>query len=106
MATVHFAPYHAVKYVGPKSKELHVSLARPKPILKKGDIVITTKRDAFNLTKKGFGEFEEVQEISFVKADKSAQSEISSLKEKILDLETKLKNSWCSTKELQKTTKK
>jgi hypothetical protein len=69
MATVHFAPYSAIKYIGSKAKVFHTSLARPKPKLKKGDIVIVDKKTAFNLVHKGFGEFELVEDISFVKAD-------------------------------------
>lgn len=69
MAKVHFAPYSAVKYVGSKAKELSTSLARPKPVLKKGDIVIVEKKDAFNLVTKGYGDFVFVDEIEFKKGD-------------------------------------
>lgn len=69
MAKVHFAPYSAVKYVGSKAKELSTSLARPKPILKKGDIVVVEKKDAFNLVTKGYGDFVFVDEIEFKKGD-------------------------------------
>lgn len=69
MAKVYFAPNCAIKYVGAKSKEFNTSLARPKPILKKGDIIIVDKRSAFNLTQKGFGEFDMVESIEFVKSD-------------------------------------
>lgn len=69
MAKVHFAPYSAVKYVGSKAKELSTSLARPKPILKKGDIVVVEKKDAFNLVTKGYGDFVFVDAIEFKKGD-------------------------------------
>ena len=69
MAKVHFAPYRAIKYTGAKAKEFSGSLARPRPILKKGDIVIVDKKTAFNLTRKGFDNFVEVKDIEFVKAD-------------------------------------
>ena len=69
MAKVHFAPYSAIKYVGSKAKDFNTSLARPKPTLKKGDIVIVEKKDAFNLVSKGYGEFVMVDEIEFKKAD-------------------------------------
>ncbi len=69
MAKVYFGPFEAVKYVGSKAKEMHTSLARPKPILKKGDITIVSKKTAFNLTINGFGEFKKVDSIEFVKAD-------------------------------------
>jgi len=80
MAKVYFAPSCAIKYVGSKAKVFNTSLARPKPTLKKGDIVIVDKKTAFNLTKKGFGEFEEVEEISFVKSDTQTQVTIDKLK--------------------------
>jgi hypothetical protein len=116
MATVHFAPYSAIKYIGSKAKVFHTSLARPKPKLKKGDIVIVDKKTAFNLVHKGFGEFELVEEISFVKADTQSAARIKELEdqldgvitqqkynkalETIKDLDTKLKTSWKSTKVL------
>ena len=56
MAKVHFAPYCAIVYVGSKTKELSTSLARPKPIIKRGDIVIVDKKDAHNFVNKGFGQ--------------------------------------------------
>lgn len=83
MAKVHFAPYEAIKYVGSKSKEFSASLARPKPTLKKGDIIIVDKKTAFNLTVKGFGEFVEVEDISFTKSDIATEIYISELKEKL-----------------------
>jgi len=84
MAKVHFAPSRAIKYVGSKAKEFTASLARPKPTLKKGDIVIVDKRTAFNLVTKGFGEFVEVEDIEFVKSDVRAADELVTLKEKLL----------------------
>ncbi len=63
MAKVHFAPMYAVRYVGTKTKEFSTSLARPKPTLNTGDILIVDKRQAFILTKKGFGDFEQVENI-------------------------------------------
>lgn len=73
MATVHFAPNVAVKFVGNKPKEFAYSLARPKPILKSGDIVIVDEKTAFALLKRGFGEFKKVDEISFIKKDVESQ---------------------------------
>jgi len=70
MAKVYYEPYRAIKYVGAKAKVLNTSLARPKPTLKKGDIVIVDKVSAFNLVNKGFGDFVYEEEIEFVKADK------------------------------------
>ena len=69
MAKVYFAPFRAIKYVGAKAKTLHISLARPKPTLKKGDIAIVDKVTAFNLVNKGFGEFVNVDDISFTKIE-------------------------------------
>jgi hypothetical protein len=69
MAKVHFAPNCAVKYVGAKAKDFATSLARPKPRLARGDIVIVDKKTAFNLVQKGFGEFEQVESIAFNKAE-------------------------------------
>ena len=69
MAQVYFAPFRAIKYVGAKAKTLQISLARPKPTLKKGDIAIVDKVTAFNLVNKGFGEFVDVDEIFFTKMD-------------------------------------
>jgi len=83
MAKVHFSPQAAIKYVGYKSKEFTASLARPKPTLKKGDIVIVDKRTSFNLVNKGFGEFVVVEDIEFVKADVKIVDEIATLKEKL-----------------------
>ena len=83
MAKVYFGPYKAVKYVGTKAKELSTSLARPKPVLKKGDIVIVDKRQASNMTLKGFGEFELIDEITFVKKDKDIATFISEIEEKL-----------------------
>jgi hypothetical protein len=91
MAKVHFLPYCAVKYVGSNLKELAVSTARPKPILKKGDLVIVDKRMGFNLVKKGFDQFEPVKDISFVKADKEAFIKIENLETLVLKLEEKSK---------------
>jgi len=88
MAKVHFAPNTAIKYVGSKSKEFSTSLARPKPMLKKGDIIIVDKRSAFNLVNKGFGEFVEVETIEFVKADTQTVEEIAQLKEKLSAFES------------------
>lgn len=85
MARVYFGPNAAIKYVGAKPKEFTHSLARPKPVLKKGDIVIVNKRTAFNQVKKGFGNFTEVDEISFVKADKDTASKLQELEEKLAD---------------------
>ncbi len=83
MATVHFKPYSAVKYVGSKSKEHLTSLARPKPVLKKGDILIVDKRQAANMTTKGFGEFIAVDDISFVKADVATAQDLKEHKDEV-----------------------
>ncbi|MBE0498572.1 MAG: hypothetical protein IBX43_04945 [Campylobacterales bacterium] len=71
MAKVHFAPYSAIRYVGEKPTLFATSLARPKPMLEVGDIVITDKRTAFNLVHKGFGNFEMVEDV--VSADAEAE---------------------------------
>jgi len=83
MAKVHFAPNSAIKYVGSKAKVFDTSLARPKPTIKKGDIIIVDKRTAFNLTHKGFGDFKEVDSIEFVKSDVHTAETISKLKEEL-----------------------
>ena len=90
MAKVHFAPFGAVKYVGAKNIELATSIARPKPILRRGDIVIVDKRTAFNMTVKGFGNYEAVEDISFVKADSETSDKIESLETTIVGLEKNL----------------
>lgn len=82
MAAVHFAPYAAVKYTGTKATEFSISTARPKPTLKRGDIMIVDKRTAFNLTHKGFGNYEEVEEIKFIKADVQRKQELKAVTEK------------------------
>jgi hypothetical protein len=69
MAKVYFAPFSAIKYIGAKAKVFNTYLASPKPTLKKGDILIVDKVTAFNLVKKGFGEFVDVADIEFSKAD-------------------------------------
>ena len=79
MAKVHFAPSCAIKYVGSKAKVFNTSVARPKPVLKKGDIVIVDKKTAFNLTTKGFGEFVMVEKINFNKADVASEEKLQSL---------------------------
>lgn len=81
MATVHFAPNKVVKYIGSKSKEFSISVARPKPILKKGDMVVVSHKIAFNLVHKGFGEFIEVDNISFTKADLALKKRVEELEE-------------------------
>lgn len=90
MAKVHFEPMCAVKYVGAKAKDFNTSLARPKPRLKKGDIVIVDKKTSFNLIQKGFGEFVEVKSISFTKADAEAQEMEDALTAENEDLITEL----------------
>lgn len=80
MARVHFAPNCAVKYMGAKAKDFNTSLARPKPRLVKGDIVIVDKKTAFNLVQKGFGEFESVDKIAFNKAESAEHVAIEELK--------------------------
>jgi len=87
MAKVYYEPYKAIKYVGTKAKVFNTSLARPKPTLKKGDIVIVDKVTAFNLVNKGFGEFVSVDAIEFVKADK----ENAEIVEQLQDENEKLK---------------
>lgn len=69
MATVYFKPSAAVRYMGRKQKEFPLSLARPRPKLRLGDIVIVDRATAYKLTKKGFGEFEQVESIDFVKKE-------------------------------------
>ncbi|MGB3988532.1 MAG: hypothetical protein WBK67_02445 [Minisyncoccales bacterium] len=86
MAKVHFAPYSAIKYVGSKAKDFNTSLARPKPTLKKGDIVIVEKKDAFNLVSKGYGEFVMVDEIAFLKADIENADALKELEDEVLRL--------------------
>lgn len=83
MATVYFGPYNAIKYVGTKAKEFTPSLARPKPILKKGDIVIVDKTTAFNLVNKGFGDYVKVDAIEFVKSDTQNFEQLEKLKAKV-----------------------
>ena len=83
MAKVHFAPSCAIKYVGSKAKVFNTSIARPKPLLKKGDIIIVDKKTAFNLTMKGFGEFVEVDAISFTKSDSATQEQMQTLEDTI-----------------------
>ena len=81
MAKVYYEPYKAIKYVGTKAKVLNTSLARPKPTLKKGDIVIVDHVTAFNLVNKGFGDFIFEKDIEFVKADKELSQKLSILQE-------------------------
>jgi len=97
MAKVHFEPACAVKYVGNKSKEFSTSLARPKPKLTKGDIIIVDKKTSFNLVTKGFGEFREVKSIEFnqdaVKAAKKIEELNAALKnnqEEIMELKLEI----------------
>lgn len=94
MAKVHFAPSVAIRYVGAKQKEFAHSLARPKPVLKRGDIVIVDKKTAFNLVQKGYDQFVNVDEIEFVKANaetaetiKELKSDNETLKARIAELE-------------------
>lgn len=69
MAKVYFAPYKAMKFKGDTPKEYAGSLARPKPKLRRGDIVIVDSRTAFNAVNNGFGEFEAVESIEFTRKD-------------------------------------
>jgi hypothetical protein len=75
MSKVCFQPYYAIKYIKDEPKEFVHSLARPRPILEKGDVVIVDKRTAFNLCTKGFGEFEMVDSIEFSSSDKDGAVE-------------------------------
>lgn len=76
MSKVHFEPNSAIRYIGKEQKEFTTSLARPKPIMEHGDILIVDKRVAFNLTQKGFGEFEMVEEIHVYKATENTNASI------------------------------
>ena len=102
MAKVYFAPNKAIKYVGSKSKEFTSSLARPKPVLKKGDIVIVDKKTCFNLVTKGFKEFVEVEDIEFVKSDVKTLAEIKSLTEKLVAFEAENNSLFAKNVELGK----
>ncbi|MDT8337572.1 MAG: hypothetical protein RQ763_00090 [Sulfurimonas sp.] len=90
MAKVHFAPYSAIKYVGSKAKDFNTSLARPKPTLKKGDIVIVLKKDAFNLVSKGYGEFVAVDTIEFKKGDIETAAKIEALEAEVTTLQAEV----------------
>ena len=90
MAKVYYEPYKAIKYVGAKAKVFHTSLARPKPKLVKGDIVIVDKVTAFNLVNKGFGDFVSVDTIEFVKSEKDNAERISLLEEENIRLKEEL----------------
>lgn len=79
MAKVHFAPNCAVKYVGAESQVFNTSLARPKPKMNKGDILIVDRKTAFNLVQKGFGLFVDVEDIKFIKEEKEAAQRIEEL---------------------------
>ena len=99
MAKVHFAPSVAIRYVGAKQKEFTHSLARPKPMIKRGDIIIVDKKTAFNLVQKGYEEFVNVKTIEFIKADaKTAElidtleRENEALKVRITELEALVPN--------------
>jgi hypothetical protein len=86
MATVHFAPQEAIKYTGKKAMEFTYSLARPKPVLKQGDIVIVDKRTAQILTRSSLYAFESVDEISFNKSDVASAQKIESLEEELSEV--------------------
>ena len=102
MAKVYYEPYKAIKYVGTKAKVLNTSLARPKPILKKGDIVIVDHVTAFNLVNKGFGDFVYVDIIEFVKSDVRAADELVSIKEKLVAFENENNELFAKNVELTK----
>lgn len=85
MAKVHFAPNSAIKYVGSKAKVFDTSVARPKPMLKKGDIVVVDRKTAFNLVHKGFGDFKAVESIEFIKADAQTAETIAKLKAELAE---------------------
>ena len=90
MAKVYYEPYKAIKYVGTKAKVFNTSLARPKPTLKKGDIVVVDKVTAFNLVNKGFGDFVNEEKIEFVKADKELSEKLAYLEEENAKLKEEL----------------
>ena len=90
MAKVYYEPYKAIKYIGIKAKVFNTSLARPKPKLVKGDIVIVDKVSAFNLINKGFGDFIYEDKIEFVKADKEFLQKISLLEDENAQLKEEL----------------
>ena len=90
MAKVYYEPYKAIKYVGTKAKVFNTSLARPKPTLKKGDIVIVDKVTAFNLVNKGFGDFVYEEKIEFIKADKEISEKLELLEKENVMLKKEL----------------
>ena len=69
MKKLYFSPAVAARYIGDDGKDFAASLARPKPILNHGDIVITDKRTAYNLINKGFGQYESVESIEIPDVD-------------------------------------
>lgn len=87
MSQLYFAPFSAVKYVGEEPKEFAHSLARPKPTLKKGDIVVVEKKTAHILVTRGFGDFVEVDNVELANAKVNVKkNEKKSLLEKAKDL--------------------
>jgi len=88
MATLHFNPYKAVRYIGKATKVLETSIARPKPVIKKGDILIVDKKTAHNFVKRGFGQFEDVENITLDK-DIKYKKEIEKLKQELETLKSK-----------------
>ena len=67
---LYYAPAVAVEYIGADGKDFAASLARPKPMLNCGDIVITDNRTAYNLINKGFGQYKSVESIEIPDMDK------------------------------------
>ena len=102
MAKVYYEPYKAIKYVGTKAKVFNTSLARPKPKLVKGDIVVVDKVTAFNLVNKGFGDFVYEEKIEFVKADKELLQKLEKLQEKLLAFENENNELFAKNVELSK----
>ncbi len=90
---VHFKPFGALRYTGIKPSEFAYSTARPKPTLNRGDIVIVSKLDAYNIGKNRFSPFEEVKLIDI---------EQDSYKEQISKMAKKLKEFRLENESLKK----
>ncbi len=89
MSKIYFKPYAAIRYIGEKEQEFTRSLARPKPIVKKGDVCIVTVKDGYNLCRMLPTLWEKI-DCDFLVVDGTYELEerVKELEEKLLELES------------------
>lgn len=86
---IFFLPNVAIEYIGDKEQEFSRSLARPKPIVKKGDVVIMDKVNAYNIVKMFPTLWKKVEgECVEVANDEELKLAVEELEERVEELES------------------